>query len=202
VVDFARNAAAALADGKISGLPAGEAAAMAASLNTATDKLATSDQKVVATRTAFHAAAEEASVDEADVVKLLTTLKFRLRTLRSGADEYKAAGFDPPADPANRVDPEAPTNLSATGFSNGLNRLKYRGNNPPGTVIYTIEARTDLTAEYAIIGSTHKQSFKHTPVTPGQFYQYRVRAEATSGRTSNWSNDALVYPPETQGRIV
>jgi hypothetical protein len=199
VVDFARNAAAAVADGKITGLSAAEAADLAATLNAATDKLASSDQKVVAARTAYHEATQEASVDEADVIKILTTLKFKMRGFHSSTSEYKAAGFDPPADPANRIQPEAPTNLTAAGFFNGLNRVKYRGNNPPGTVIYTIEGRTSRAADYTIVGSTHKQTFKHAPVTPGQFYQYRVRAEATSGLVSEWSNEAVVYPPETNG---
>jgi hypothetical protein len=200
VVDFARNAAAAVAAGKIAGITPAEAADLVAALNAATDKLAESDQKVVAARAAYHEATQNASVDEADVIKILTTLKFKMRGLHSSASEYKAAGFDPPADPTNRIEPVAPTNLSAAGFFNGLNRLKYRGNNPPGTVIYTIEGRTSLTAEYSIVGSTHKQSFKHAPVTPGQFYQYRVRAEATSGLVSEWSNEAVVYPPETHSR--
>ncbi len=195
VVDFARNAAKALADGKITGISPAEAAEMAATLTTATDKLAASDEKVDSTRSAYHEATEEASVDEAGVVNILTGLKFKMRGVHSTADEYKAAGFDPPAR-SKRVDPETPTNLSATGYSNGVNRLKYRGNNPAGTVIYTIQARPSLTDEWAIIGSTHKQSFKHTPVSPGQFYQYRVRADASIGRTSAWSNETVVYPPK------
>ena len=195
VVDFARNAIKALEDGKITGLSPAEAAELAATLSAATDKLATSDQKVVATRSAYREATEDASVDKADVIGILTGLKFRMRGTGAGPDEYKAAGFDPPAG-TKRVDPETPGNLSATGYANGVNRLKYRGNNPAGAMIYTVQARTSLTTEWAIIGSTHKQSFKHEPVSPGQFYQYRVRADATNGRTSDWSNETVVYPPE------
>ena len=97
VVDFARNAIKALEDGKITGLSPAEAAELAATLSAATDKLATSDQKVVATRSAYREATEDASVDEADVIGILTGLKFRMRGTGAGPDEYKAAGFDPPA---------------------------------------------------------------------------------------------------------
>ena len=195
VVEFARNAIKALQDGKITGLSPAEAAELAATLSSATNKLATSDQKVVATRSAYREATEDASVDEANVIGILTGLKFRMRGTGAGPDEYKAAGFDPPAR-SKRVEPEKPTNLSATGFSNGVNRLKFSGNNAAGTVIYTVQARPSLTAEWVIIGSNNKQTFKHTPVAPGQFYQYRVRADATNGLTSDWSNETVVYPPE------
>jgi hypothetical protein len=30
-------------------------------------------------------------------------------------------------------------------------------------------------------------------VTPGQFYQYRVRAQADRNLVSDWSNEAVVY---------
>ena len=122
VVEFARNAIKALTDGKITGLSPAEAAELAATLTTATDKLATSDLKVVATRTAYREATEHASVDEAGFIDVLTGLKFKMRGSGSGPEEYKAAGFDPPAR-SKRVDPEKPSNLSATGHSNGVNRL-------------------------------------------------------------------------------
>ena len=108
VVDFARNAIKALTDGKISGLSPAEAAALAATLTTATDKLAASDLKVAATRTAYREATEDASVDEAGVIDILTGLKFKMRGSGSGPEEYKAAGFDPPSR-SKRVDPAKPT---------------------------------------------------------------------------------------------
>src|SRR4051794_37818591 len=97
VVDFARNAATALSSGRVPGISPTEAAELAARLNASTDKLSASDKKVVATRSAYRAAAEEAAVDEGDVINILSGLKFRMRGARSGPDEYMAVGFDPPA---------------------------------------------------------------------------------------------------------
>jgi hypothetical protein len=194
VVEFAKNAVTALNSGRISSMPPAEAAEIAATLGAATDKLFQADQKVVASKAAYHAATEQATVDEADVIELLATLKFKMRGAGSAAEEYKAAGFDAPADRSRSVDPQTPTDLAANGLSNGVNELKFKGNNTPGTVNYVIEARTSTGGEPAIIGTTRKRTFEHKPVTPGQTYIYRVRAEGTRGRASAWSNEAVVYP--------
>ena len=52
--------------------------------------------------------------------------------------------------------------------------------------------------DWVMIGSSQKQSFRHEGVTPGQPYQYRVRAQATRGLVSAWSNTAAVYDPQAK----
>jgi hypothetical protein len=196
VAEFARNVLAALAAGKVKGFSPEQVAELSASLTAALERLASADLKAVEAKTVYHAAITDASQAEAEVNTILTDIKFGMRSARSGAEEYKALGFDPPAEPGRIIEPQAPTDLTATGFSNGVNVLKFTGNNVPGRVTYAIEARESRDGDYVMIGLTRKQTFKHTPVTPGQFYQYRVRSEATRGLVSAWSNEAVVYPPK------
>jgi hypothetical protein len=92
--------------------------------------------------------------------------------------------------------PQAPTGLAASGFSNGVNILKFSGNNVPGTVTYIVEARLGPAEPYTIVGTSTKQSFKHFGVVPGQYYRYRVRAQASRGMVSDWSNEGVIYGSE------
>jgi hypothetical protein len=55
--------------------------------------------------------------------------------------------------------------------------------------------RRERGGEWVIIGSTKKQSYTDAPVTPGVFYEYKVRAVATK-TVSNFSNTAVVYASE------
>jgi hypothetical protein len=97
------------------------------------------------------------------------------------------------SDPVPFVMPVTPTNLAAAGYSNGVNQLKWSGNNATGSVTYVIEAKIGDTAPYVMVGTSTRQSFKHTGFRPGEFYQYQVRAQAARGLVSDWSNEAVVY---------
>jgi hypothetical protein len=116
-----------------------------------------------------------------------------MRAVNAGPDQYAAVGFDPPGNPSNVTMPEKPTKLSAVGHANGVNVLKFKGNNGPNTVNYVAQARSPGDKKWEMIGSTRSQSFRHQDVTPGVPVQYRVRAEATRGLVSPWSNTAAVY---------
>ena len=48
------------------------------------------------------------------------------------------------------------------------------------------------TAPWGIIATTRRQAYTDTPVTPGQYYAYKVRAVAATNQ-SNFSNVAVVY---------
>jgi hypothetical protein len=85
-----------------------------------------------------------------------------------------------------------PTELSGTGASNGVNNLKFSGNNKPTTVSYEVYRRQGDEGPWGYLGSTRKQQYTDTPVTPGQYYEYKVRAVAANS-VSNYSNSAVVY---------
>lgn len=86
-----------------------------------------------------------------------------------------------------------PTDLSVAGFSNGVNRGRFTGNNKNGLVTYEIWRRHGDEGPWAVHMLTRKQSFvDNTGVTPGQYYEYKVRAVAAN-TISNFSNSAVVY---------
>ncbi len=193
LVEFAKNAAAAIANGKVSGFLPAQNTALSTAISNSADFLDDADKKAVASMAQARADIAIAQGGRRDLLNLLSGGKFGMRGVQASADEYAAVGFDPPADPANITTPQTPSKLAATGYSNGVNELRFKGNNDPGKVIYIIEATTGDDAGYAMIGSSKKQSFKHRGVTPGQHYEYRVQAQATRGMVSEWSNTAAVY---------
>jgi hypothetical protein len=47
--------------------------------------------------------------------------------------------------------------------------------------------------DWGFLTLTKKQRSTDTPVKPGQYYEYKVRAVAANGAVSPWSNSAVVY---------
>jgi hypothetical protein len=86
----------------------------------------------------------------------------------------------------------APTDLSGIGTSNGVNRLKFVGNNPSGYVTYEMWRREGDEGAWGPIGITQKQAYIDTPVTPGQYYEYKVRAVGRRA-TSPFSGTVVIY---------
>lgn len=110
-----------------------------------------------------------------------------IETLRRMPDDFLDMTItSPPYEAQN------PTNLSVFGYSNGINRGKFSGNNKRGRVVYEIWRRQGDTGGWLLHATTKKQSFTDTPVTPGQYYEYRVRAVAAKS-VSHFSNPAVVY---------
>ena len=138
----------------------------------------------------------QASADS--VIKVLAELKFSMRGVDSTPDQYDALGFDPPETTRTPVIPMTPSGLEASGFSNGINQLFWVGNNASGSVVYAIEVKIGDTAPYILLATATTQRYEHTGVTPGQFYQYRVRAQAARNVNSGWSNEAVVYGSQDQ----
>jgi len=193
LVDFTTNAATGVADGKVSGFTAPQNTAISDALTDANTVLAAANLAVVEARAASKEATQIAIDAEAEVQQQLQDLKFGMKSVESPAADYDAIGFDPPVETRTIVTPQTPTELAATGYSNGINQLTFVGNNPGGSVTYVIEAKIGDTAPYVIVGTSTKQAFKHTGVIPGQFYQYHVRAQAARNQVSDWSNEAVVY---------
>ena len=193
LVLFATNAATGIADGKVSGFSAAQNTAFSDALTDATALLSSADLSQVE----LHADALEATqiADDAEEVvqNLLADYKFAIRSVNSGAAEYDAIGFDPPDTTRSPVVPQSPTDLVATAVANGTNALKFNGNNKSGSVVYAIEVKIGDTAPFVLINTTSAQKFKHTGVTRGEYYEYRVRAQSARGLVSEWSNSALVY---------
>ena len=87
---------------------------------------------------------------------------------------------------------QVPSDLAVEGFSNQENRGRFRGNNASGTVVYEVWRREGDEGPWGLRMAVKKQSFTDAGVTPGQYYEYRVRAVAATNM-SGWSNSAVVY---------
>jgi hypothetical protein len=177
----------------VSGFLAAQNTAISDALTDANAILAAADLAAVEARAAAADATSVAQQAAETVIKLLSELKFAMRGVDATPDQYDALGFTPPDTTRTPVTPATPTNLGATGFSNGINSLTWIGNNPSGSVVYAIEVKIGDTAPYVLLATTTVQRYKHENVTPGQFYQYRVRAQAARNLNSDWSNEAVVY---------
>jgi hypothetical protein len=193
LVDFARNAALQIVQGKVTGMLPDQSLEIAASIIEAADELWLADGDQVAKVAASREATEVAQQKQAAVLKLLQLAKDTMKGLDSPTNEYEVIGFDAPVRGRKPIRPKRPTGLSVTGYSNGLNLLKFKGNNRPGSVTYVIEARIGDAEDWAIIGISQKQSFRHTGVKPGVPVLYRVRAQAARGTMSADSNQAGIY---------
>jgi hypothetical protein len=193
LVDFAANTATAVANGKVHGFLPAQNISFSNALAAAKAELAAADLAQVEMRALALQATQIAEDKRMAVLKILSEIKFAMRGVSSPAAEYQALGFVPPSQTRSVIMPQRPGELAASGFSFGVNQLRWSGNNASGTVMYIIEARIGPISAYVMIGSATRQSFKHTGVTPGKFYQYRVRAQASRGLVSEWSNEAVVY---------
>jgi hypothetical protein len=193
LADLAKNTAVQVAAGKVTGLLAEQVLSISAAIEAKASELANADQRQVAAVAAAHEATRIAQEKRFEMLRLLQELKYTMKGLGSEANEFDAVGFDPPVTVRQSVNPQMPTNLSAAGTSNGVNKLRFTGNNRPSYVTYVIEARVGDSEDYVMIGTTRKQRFKHENVTPGVPIQYRIRAQAARGVLSPFSNEAVVY---------
>lgn len=194
LANFGIAAANAIAAGKVSGFTPDQALEISAAISDRSRSLAAKNEKTVESLSQYHADIADAQGETLGLINLLSSCKFAMRGVNATPDQYDAVGFTPPADPSN-VTPQTPNELAATGQSNSVTKLRFKGNNIPGSVTYILEATRGDAMGWFIIGTTGKQAFKHENVIPGQGHQYRVRAQAASGRSSDWSNTAAVYGP-------
>jgi hypothetical protein len=136
----------------------------------------------------------EAISDRNDVRRRLHTVVRQVRDALSSRaapnGEFAIAGLSYVKKPRGRYLAVDPSDLVVTGTSNGVNRLKFLGNNRRVSVRYEIWRRER--GPWAILTSITRQVYHDTPVKPGQYYEYRVRALA-AGSVSDFSNTAVVY---------
>jgi hypothetical protein len=158
-----------MAAGKVTGFTPQQSADLAAELAAEAEALQMEDDKIVDLLARYHEQIERAGVRRLKILKMLTQDKFAMRSVGATEEQYVALGFDPPADTRGRTKPKTPTKLAVTGLSNGINKLKFKGNNVPGRVSYMIEANTG--DGWVMIDSTPRQYYVHRGVKPGQRYE-------------------------------
>lgn len=115
-----------------------------------------------------------------------------LKAAKAPAGQFELAGFDYPFETRARAYvAKKPSQLAVVGFSNQVNQGKFKGNNRTGAVTYEIWRRVGKDGTWAILTTTRKKVFEDTGVSPGQYYQYKVRAVAAKN-SSAYSNTASV----------
>jgi hypothetical protein len=142
-------------------------------------------------------AASKASTTSLKIVRggaddLVSDLKIAMRAAKVSADKFVEFGFDADDLVPSIITLSTPMDLVVQGYSNGTNELKFdRNGNKQGTT-FLIEAKIGDALDYTIIGTTRKQSFKHTEQKPGVKTLYRTRAQRGDD-FSEYSNVATVY---------
>lgn len=118
-----------------------------------------------------------------------TTLKATKTISRSSLQQL---GLNVTTENSSPTSPVMPTDVVAEGFSNGINKVKWKkGANISGTQ-YIIEAKSGDAAEFSYAGVTTKSTFEHKNQKPGVRTFYRVKAQRND-EPSPYSNEAVVY---------
>jgi hypothetical protein len=192
LVDFGKNVHQQVAAHKVSTFSNALADALAAALAPVNTNFETSIEAAVVATAAKEAAVATKDADRVIEENGLSDVLLHLASTHATKADYELLGFPYPKKSASPVVAQDPTNLTAVGTSNGVNTLEFEGNNKSGDVTYEIWRRQGDEGAWGIIGTTRKQVYEDKPVTPGQYYEYKVRAIAAK-TTSNYSNSAVVY---------
>lgn len=128
----------------------------------------------------------------ADLIAFGQRTSDALKAGTAGKDQFDLARLGFRSKRVNEYIAQTPTDMAATGFSNGVNRGRFKGNNRSTSVIYEIWRREGADRPWRVHIHTQKQTFDDKAVTPGRYYEYRVRAVAAKN-TSGFSNSTIVY---------
>lgn len=154
--------------------------------------LAAADADASAALNDYHAAIAVCTSVQAVALDKVQQFKYVMRGSDCPGSSYALAGFSVPVtDPVSYV-AQVPSGLAVLGFSNGVNKLAFDGNNTPGLVTYMVLCQIGDSTTMELVGSTTKQKWSHTGVIPGVQYVYTVFARAASN-DSAVSNEAMVY---------
>jgi hypothetical protein len=191
LVDFAKNIEGKLTAHEVICLPndlADQLAATIAALNTSFEAVIETSVEIDTNKAAIF---QDKRNQRAELLNRLGVIQSYLHATEGNKKYFDMCGFNYPKTPSTIVAAD-PTDLVATGTSNAVNKIAWTGNNRPGGVVYELWRRHGDTADWGFLTVTRRQVFTDTPVTPGQYYEYKVRAIAAK-TMSNWSNTAVVY---------
>ncbi|MBK6748687.1 MAG: hypothetical protein IPG67_01375 [Acidobacteria bacterium] len=191
LVDFSKNVGLSLRDRLVTGLDQTIADELATALEPVNTSFETSIESGVQRTAVKQTAIAEKQLMRDDLLVRLAKVRNYLVASECPRTAYEICGFTFPKPPTT-IQAEAPSDLVAAGTSNGVNRLRFLGNNKTGTVIYEMWRRAGDDGQWGVLGMTKKQGYIDTPVLPGQFYEYKVRAVAATN-TSHFSNRAVIY---------
>ena len=190
---FSKNLAARLAAHRVGGIDndlADELAGAIAALNAVFETTIETGVQITALKQSV--IADKQAVRD-DLESQIATVRQYLAATRAMPMDFELCGFKFPR-AGSRIIASDPAAAVVSGVSNGVNRLRFTGNNDHGDVAYEIWRRQGAAEPWGLHATTTRQTFTDTPVTPGQYYEYKVRAVAARSR-SNFSNAAVVGSP-------
>lgn len=191
LADFAENVSTLLGGTELSAIDSNVRTDLLTAIGTLPASLATLAADQVIAIDSAKAATSVRNEVSSSVVALMAQVRDSLKAGLAPKDQYDLCGFDYPKVRSINI-PVAPTGLSGDGTSNGVNNLVYSGNNPQGGVVYEMHRRSGDEGPWALLGTTTRQKYKDTPVTPGQYYEYKVRAVNSNGQ-SDFSGSVVIY---------
>ena len=189
---FAENIVTLLAGTELSAIESHVRADLIAAFGTLPATLVTQTDAAVVSEDVRKSNVSERNDTTFQIQGLIARLRDALKSGQAPKNQYDLVGLNYPFTTRSKIIAQDPTGLSATGASNGVNRLTFTGNNKPSKVSFEIWRREGDSGEWKYIAATKRQSFTDKPVTPGQYYEYKVKAVAAT-TMSNWSNSAVVY---------
>lgn len=189
---FMRNLRDLLSGGSLSAIDPTVRSALLAEIGSIPDDLTTQATDAMVAEDVRKAAVSTRNATKQRARELAGRVRHALLSGDAPQSHYDLCAFDHTEVRSATYNALDPGDLFAVGFSNGVNKLRFAGNNRRGMVTYEIWRREGTGGTWVFHTSTTKQSFVDTPVTPGQFYEYKVRAMAAKS-TSNYSNTAVVY---------
>ncbi len=190
--DFAANVATLLGGTQITAIDTNVRADLVTAIGAKPANLADQTAAAAGLEGTRKAAVSTKNMTRAEIIALMSQVRDALKAGLASKTQYDLCGFNYPVISSDIYVAQDPSGLSAFGFSNGVNKIRFSGNNKRGSVVYEVWRRHGDTAPWALHSTTKKQSFTDTPVMPGQYYEYKVRAAAAKS-ISNFSNSAVVY---------
>jgi hypothetical protein len=193
LVLFAIALATAVANGKVPGFLAAQNTSISDAITDKTAQLSAADTDVVNTRLAAQEATAVADAYQKELLDLIGDVLAGLKMTNAAPAVYEALGFDAPDTIKTNTVPERPTALLADASTSGKIRLTWKSNNGNRRITFPIEAKIGDTAPWALIGVSTTQKWTHEPTVAGQYYEYRVRAQAARNNFSDYSNNFVIY---------
>lgn len=189
---FAENVATLLGGTELSAIDAAVRTDLLTALGTLPASLMSADADCLVQATQAKASTASRNITEGSMDLVIKNVRDFLVAGNAPQDQFDLCGFDAPATTRVTVIAQMPTNLSVFGYSNHTNKGQFTGNNRSGTVVYEVHRREGDEGPWGLRLQTRKQTFSDDNVTPGQYYEYKVRAVAAKN-VSDFSNTAVVY---------
>jgi len=192
LAQFAENVATLLGGTELSAIDSNVRTDLLTEIGTKPATLLTQEADTEVKTTQRNASFSERDATRESLLINLRQVRDALKTGLAPKPQYDMCGFDYDDGTKTTYVAQTPSELAVQGYSNGVNQGTFRGNNKSGSVLYEVWRREGDEGPWGLRMAVKKPAFIDEGVTPGQYYEYKVRARA-SKNVSLFSNSAVVY---------